>query len=82
MAMLINECLCFTSKQYDKLNKVNTSALDFYQLKPLVDAKEILVAKFEKVRDANNIKSFKTKRKENIPGAKSKSVAISERREI
>ena len=73
MAMLINECLCFTTKQYDKLNKVNlTSSLDFYQLKVLVDAKEILVTEYENVGDANNIKSFKIKRKENSPGAKSK----------
>ena len=73
MAMLINECLCFITKQYDNLNKVNlTSSLDFYQLKVLVDAKEIIVAEYEKVGDANNIKSFKTKRKENSPGAKSK----------
>ena len=75
MALFINECLCFVINQYDKLNKVNlTSALDFFSLKEVLDAKDILILEFEKIGDSTLIKNFKTKRRENAAGAKAKIV--------
>ena len=73
MSLVTNECLCFITKQYDKLNRVNlTSTLDFFSLKELSDAKDILIAEFTKVGNAAAIQNFKTKRRENQSGAKTK----------
>ena len=73
MAFLISECLCFISNQYDKLNRNNlTSTIDFFTLKELSDAKEILIVEYERVGDAALIQAFKTKRRENHAGAKTK----------
>ena len=73
MSFLINECLCFVSNQYDKLNRNNlASAIDFFTLKELSDAKDVLIVEFEKSGDAALIQAFKTKRRENHAGAKAK----------
>ena len=73
MALSVNECLCFVSNQCDNLNKNNlVSALDFYQIPDLSEAKELLITEFEKVGDVAQIQNFKTKRRENLPGANNK----------
>ena len=73
MAFIINECLCFISNQYDKLNRENlTSAADFFSQRELSEAKDLLIVEFEKVSDAALIQNFKIKRRENHAGAKGK----------
>ena len=60
----VNELLCFTSVQYDKLDRTNLNSilLDFYSREEVIFAKNVLLAECEKVNLSGAINEFKKNR--------------------